>query len=145
MQKTTQIRARDGNSSLYLRYLVVSEYQFDRWIRSIPVNVKRLFDLNSRVAIVTGASKGLGYQMAQGLAEAGADLVLCARKLPRCQQAADDISLLGVKILALACDATNPANIQAVVDKAFAGSCLNPYLINNAGTSWGRSGGGDET
>ncbi len=101
------------------------------------MNVKQLFDLNGRVAIVTGASKGLGYQMAQGLAEAGADLVLCARKLPGCQQAADQLKLLGVKTLALACDVKSPADIQAVVDKALAEFGRIDILINNAGTSWG--------
>jgi gluconate 5-dehydrogenase len=101
------------------------------------MNVKQLFDLNSQVAIVTGASTGLGYQMSQGLAEAGAHVVLCARKLPRCQQAADKLKLLGVKTLALACDVKNPADIQAVVDKTVAEFGRIDILINNAGTSWG--------
>ena len=51
--------------------------------RDSTVNVKQLFDLTGRVAIVTGGSIGLGRQMAAGLAEMGADLVLCARKKER--------------------------------------------------------------
>src|SRR2546421_3458504 len=83
------------------------------------VNVKQLFDLTGRVAIVTGGSIGLGRQIAEGLAEMGANLVLCARKQERCQQAAEEFQQLGVQTLALGCDVKNPADIQAVVDAAF--------------------------
>ena len=101
------------------------------------MNVKQLFDLTGRVAIVTGGSIGLGRQMAEGLAEVGANLVLCARKKERCQQAAEDLQKLGVKILALACDVKNPADIQQVVDATMAQFGRIDILINNAGTSWG--------
>jgi NAD(P)-dependent dehydrogenase (short-subunit alcohol dehydrogenase family) len=47
-----------------------------------------LFDLSGRVAIVTGGGTGIGRQMADGLAEMGADLVLCSRHLERCERAA---------------------------------------------------------
>jgi NAD(P)-dependent dehydrogenase (short-subunit alcohol dehydrogenase family) len=101
------------------------------------MNVKQLFDLTGRVAIVTGGSIGLGRQMAQGLAEMGANVVLCARKKERCQQAAEDLQKLGVKTLALACDVRNPADIQQVVDATMAQFSRIDILINNAGTSWG--------
>jgi NAD(P)-dependent dehydrogenase (short-subunit alcohol dehydrogenase family) len=101
------------------------------------MNVKQLFDLTGRVAIVTGGSIGLGRQMAEGLAEMGANLVLCARKKERCQQAAEDLQKLGVKTLALACDVKNPADIQQVVDATMAQFGRIDILINNAGTSWG--------
>ena len=101
------------------------------------MNVKQLFDLTGRVAIVTGGSIGLGRQMAEGLAEMGATLVLCARKKERCQQAAEDLQKLGVKTLALACDVKNPADIHQVVDATMAQFGRIDILINNAGTSWG--------
>jgi NAD(P)-dependent dehydrogenase (short-subunit alcohol dehydrogenase family) len=101
------------------------------------MNVKQLFDLTGRVAIVTGGSIGLGRQMAEGLAEMGANLVLCARKKERCQQAAEDLQKLGVKTLALACDVKNPADIRQVVDATMAQFGRIDILINNAGTSWG--------
>jgi NAD(P)-dependent dehydrogenase (short-subunit alcohol dehydrogenase family) len=101
------------------------------------MNVKQLFDLTGRVAIVTGGSIGLGRQMAQGLAEMGANVVLCARKKERCQQAAEDLQKLGVKTLALACDVKNPADIHQVVDATMAQFGRIDILINNAGTSWG--------
>jgi len=101
------------------------------------MNVKQLFDLTGRVAIVTGGSIGLGRQMAEGLAEMGANLVLFARKKERCQQASEDLQKLGVKTLALACDVKNPADIRQVVDATMAQFGRIDILINNAGTSWG--------
>ncbi len=80
------------------------------------MNVKKLFDLSGRVAIVTGGSVGLGRQMAEGLAEMGANLVLCARKKERCLQAAEELKSLGVEVLALGCDVKDPASIEAVAD-----------------------------
>jgi NAD(P)-dependent dehydrogenase (short-subunit alcohol dehydrogenase family) len=101
------------------------------------MNVKKLFDLTGRVAIITGGSIGLGRQMAEGLAEMGANLVLCARKKERCEQAAGELQKLGVKTLALGCDVKNPLSIQAVVDAAVDEFGRIDVLINNAGTSWG--------
>jgi len=101
------------------------------------VNVKKLFDLTGRVAIVTGGSIGLGRQMAEGLAEMGANLVLCARKKERCEQAAEELKQLGVKTLALGCDVKNPEQVREVVAATVSQFARLDILINNAGTSWG--------
>lgn len=101
------------------------------------MNTKKLFDLSGRVAIVTGGSIGLGRQMAESLAESGANLVLCARKKERCEQAAEELKQLGVRTLALGCDVKNPDQIRAVVEGAIAQFGHVDILINNAGTSWG--------
>jgi NAD(P)-dependent dehydrogenase (short-subunit alcohol dehydrogenase family) len=101
------------------------------------VSVKQLFDLSGRVAIVTGGSVGLGYQMAQGLGEMGANVVLCARKKERCEQAAGELRQLGVKTLALACDVKNPEQILNVVQGTISEFGRIDILVNNAGTSWG--------
>src|SRR5271169_2294106 len=101
------------------------------------MNVRQLFDLTGRVAIITGGSIGLGRQMAEGLAEMGANLVLCARKKERCQQAAEELQKLGVQVLALACDVKDPASIRAVADAAAKHFGRIDILVNNAGTSWG--------
>ncbi len=100
-------------------------------------NVKQLFDLTGRLAIVTGGSVGLGRQMAEGLAEMGANLVLCARKSERCERAAADLRVFGVKTLALECDVTDPSKVRNVVDSALSEFGRIDILINNAGTSWG--------
>src|SRR5579864_6698024 len=100
-------------------------------------SVKDLFNLTGRVAIVTGGSIGLGRQIAEGLAEMGANLVLCARKKERCEQAAQELQQLGVKSLALGCDVKNPADVQKMADDVVAQFSRIDILINNAGTSWG--------
>jgi NAD(P)-dependent dehydrogenase (short-subunit alcohol dehydrogenase family) len=105
--------------------------------RDSSVNVRRLFDLSGRVAIVTGGSIGLGRQMAEGLAEMGANLVLCARKEERCHQAAEELQQLGIKAIALACDVKSPASIQEMVDATLSQFGRIDVLINNAGISWG--------
>ena len=96
-----------------------------------------LFDLSGRVAIVTGGGTGIGRQMADGLAESGADVVVCARKPERCEQAAEELRTLGVRALGLRCDVRDPAEIAAVVDRTLAELGRIDVLVNNAGTSWG--------
>jgi NAD(P)-dependent dehydrogenase (short-subunit alcohol dehydrogenase family) len=101
------------------------------------VSVRDLFDLSGKVAIVTGGGSGIGRQMAEGLAEAGADLLLCARKAERCEQAAAELEGLGVRALGLGCDVRNPDQIQAVVSRAVDELGSVDVLVNNAGTVWG--------
>jgi NAD(P)-dependent dehydrogenase (short-subunit alcohol dehydrogenase family) len=101
------------------------------------MNSRQLFDLAGRVAIVTGGSVGLGRQMAEGLAEMGAHLVLCARKQERCQKTAEELQRLGVQVLALGCDVKDPASISEVVNATMKHFGRVDILINNAGTSWG--------
>src|SRR5258708_33579123 len=105
--------------------------------RDSTVNVKQLFDLTGRVAIVPGGSIGLGRQMADGLAEMGANPVLCARKKERCDQAAEELQQLGVKAIALGCDVKNPDSIQEMVEATLSQFGRIDVLINNAGISWG--------
>src|SRR5262249_13899553 len=100
-------------------------------------NVKQLFDLSGRVALITGGSIGLGRQMAEGLAEVGAHVALGARKKERCGQAARELEKLGVRALALACDVKDPASVQQAVDTTVAQLGRLDILINNAGISWG--------
>ena len=101
------------------------------------MNIQQLFDLRGRVAIITGGSVGLGRQMAEGLAEAGANLVLCARKKERCEQAAAELRRLNVETLAAGCDVKNPEQVRDVVEQTMSRFGRIDILINNAGTSWG--------
>jgi NAD(P)-dependent dehydrogenase (short-subunit alcohol dehydrogenase family) len=101
------------------------------------VKPSELFDLSGKVAIVTGGGTGIGRQMAQALAEAGADVVLCARKPERCEQAAEELRGLGVRALGLRCDVRDAAEVQAVVDRTRSELGRIDVLVNNAGTSWG--------
>lgn len=101
------------------------------------LSAKQLFDLTGRVAIITGGSIGLGRQMAEGLSEMGADVVLCARKKDRCEQAAEELQHLGIRAIALGCDVKNPVSIQEVVGATLSQFGRIDILINNAGISWG--------
>ncbi len=101
------------------------------------MKVQELFDLTGKVAVVTGGGSGLGRQMAEALAEAGAELVLCARRADRCEQAAVELAELGVRALGLGCDLREPAAIDAVVRRTVDEFGRIDILVNNAGTSWG--------
>jgi NAD(P)-dependent dehydrogenase (short-subunit alcohol dehydrogenase family) len=98
-----------------------------------------LFDLSGKVVIVTGGGSGIGWQMAEGLAEMGADVVLCARHLDRCEAAADELRALGVRALALRCDVRDPTEVEAVVDRTRSELGRIDVLVNNSGTVWGAS------
>jgi gluconate 5-dehydrogenase len=93
--------------------------------------------LNNKVAIVTGGGRGIGLKMAEGLAEVGANIVLCSRKVENCQKAVQDLAKLGVKTLAMACDVKSPSGIQNVVDKALEEFGRLDILVNNSGVTWG--------
>jgi gluconate 5-dehydrogenase len=97
----------------------------------------QLFDLSGRVALVTGGSIGLGRQMAEGLAEMGANLCLCARQIERCQQAAEELATLGTRTLALSCNVKDPAEVREAVTKTLESFGRIDILVNNAGVSWG--------
>jgi NAD(P)-dependent dehydrogenase (short-subunit alcohol dehydrogenase family) len=96
-----------------------------------------LFDLTGKVAIVTGGGSGIGRQMAEGLAEMGADLVLCARHLDRCEAAAAELSELGVRAVGMRCDVRDPAEVEAVVERTRHELGRIDVLVNNSGTAWG--------
>ena len=96
-----------------------------------------LFDLSGRVAIVTGGGRGIGRQMAEALAEMGADVVVCSRKLDRCEAAAAELSELGVRALAMACDARETDQVAAVVERTVRELGRLDVLVNNAGATWG--------
>jgi len=103
------------------------------------VHVRDLFDLSGKVAIVTGGATGLGRQMANGLAELGADVVVCARRAELCEEAAAELRGLGVRSLGLGCDVRDEEQVQAVVARAVHELGRVDILVNNAGTSWGAS------
>jgi len=95
-----------------------------------------LFDLTGRVAIVTGGSRGLGEEMAEGLAEAGASLMLCARREQWLTPTLDAFTARGWQADGMICDVSSADQVQAVVDKTLARFGRIDILINNAGISW---------
>ena len=101
------------------------------------MKTSELFDLSGKVAIVTGGGSGIGRQMAEGLAEMGADLVLCSRHVDRCEQAASELRELGVHALGLQADVRNQSEIEAVVERTRRELGRIDVLVNNSGTVWG--------
>ncbi|WP_339262737.1 SDR family oxidoreductase [Lysinibacillus sp. FSL K6-3209] len=101
------------------------------------MTVLDLFSLQGKTAIVTGGGRGLGAQIAQGFAEAGANVVLCSRKVEACEEIASQLAQLGVQTLALACDVTKPEEIAHVVSKTLETFGKIDILVNNSGASWG--------
>lgn len=98
--------------------------------------MKANFQLDGKMALVTGAGRGIGRTLAEGLAHAGADVVLAARTKEEVQKAAEEIAAkTGRKTVALVCDVTNQASVQGTVDSALKEFGKIDILINNAGTS----------
>ncbi len=101
------------------------------------MTVNELFSLKGKVAIVTGASRGLGEEMAKGLAESGASLFLCSRKVEACERVAAEIERLGAKAYARRCDVTSLVEVEGVVKEVEKEWGRIDILINNAGQTWG--------
>ncbi len=103
----------------------------------MTTHITKLFDLSGRVAIVTGGSCGLGKEMAEGLAEAGASLMICARRDEWLTPTVNEFRELGFKCEGLLCDVSDPAQVQHVVDRTIETYGQIDILVNNAGISWG--------
>jgi NAD(P)-dependent dehydrogenase (short-subunit alcohol dehydrogenase family) len=97
------------------------------------MSIMERFSLRGRVAVVTGASAGLGVAFAAGLAEAGADLALGVRRADRLAGTARLVTDAGQRAVAVATDVANPADCQALVDAAMDTFGRVDVLVNNAG------------
>ena len=91
------------------------------------------FRLDGKVAIVTGASSGLGVAFARGLAEAGADIVIGARRKDRLEETRALVEETGRRCVAVVTDVTKPEDCQALVEAAVTELGAVDILINNAG------------
>lgn len=101
--------------------------------------LQRLFDLSGKVAIVTGASKGLGRSMAKALAEAGADLVLASRNMPLLEELAKMIEGYGRKAFPIQCDVGDHDDVQKMISAAGLEMKRIDILVNNAGLGMDKS------
>lgn len=100
------------------------------------MSVKRLMDLSGRKAIVTGGSRGLGFQIAEALCEMGAEVIIAARKQAELDEAVARLRDAGGNASALTCDMTQPEAVREFAQRALErlGHC--DILVNNAGTAW---------
>lgn len=100
--------------------------------------LKEVFDLSGKVALVTGGSRGLGKEMAEGLAEAGASLMLLARRAEWLTPTVEEFRKRGFRCEGTLCDVSSEADVQAAVDKTLAAFGQIDILVNNAGITWGQ-------
>ena len=99
--------------------------------------IQKLFDLSGQVALVTGGSRGLGLQIAESLGEAGAKVMLTSRKAADLEEAAADLAAKGIDARWVAADASDPAQVQHVVQETLQRLGPIDILVNNAGATWG--------
>lgn len=101
------------------------------------MNAIDLFRLDGKVAVVTGGGRGIGRFIANGLAEAGADIVIASRKIENCRKAAEQIDSQGRRTLAVSCDLEQPEQIDRLVERSLEHFGRIDILVNNAGLTWG--------
>ena len=101
------------------------------------MHVRDLFDLTGKVAVVTGGSRGLGFQMASALAEAGAALAITARKADELERAAAQLRASGYRVLAVPCDVSRSEQTDPAVARMLEEFGRIDILVNNAGATWG--------
>lgn len=94
-----------------------------------------LFDFTGKVALVTGGSRGLGYQMVKALAERGADVIIASRKLENCEEVAEECRALGRKAWAISAHVGRWDDCDRLIEEAYAAAGKLDILINNAGMS----------
>jgi NAD(P)-dependent dehydrogenase (short-subunit alcohol dehydrogenase family) len=101
------------------------------------MSVKNLFDLSGKVAMVTGGSRGLGLDMATGLGEAGATVVVTARREQWLATADAELRAKGISCAAIECDVSDPGQVNTTVKATIERFGRLDVLVNNAGISWG--------
>lgn len=99
--------------------------------------VKELFDLTGRTAIVTGGSRGIGKEMAEALAEAGANLMLCARRAEWLEETVNEFRDRGFNVDGTVADVAKQEEVEAMVTATVSRFGSVEILVNNAGVSWG--------
>jgi len=104
---------------------------------SARTNALDLFRLDGKTAIVTGGGRGLGQYMAEALSDAGANVVLCSRKREALDEVKAEIEGRGGKALALACDVTDPEDVNKTVSETEEAFGTVDILVNNSGATWG--------
>jgi NAD(P)-dependent dehydrogenase (short-subunit alcohol dehydrogenase family) len=101
------------------------------------MSIKELFQLDGRVALVTGGSRGLGLQMAEALGEMGCKVMISARKADELAQAEAQLRAKGIEVKAVVSDLQKLDRIPSLVDEVLSAHGRVDILVNNAGATWG--------
>lgn len=96
----------------------------------------RLFDLTGKRALVTGSTQGIGYGLARGLGEAGAELVINGRDIEKLTEAAANLRALGLTVHELSFDVTDQDDVQSAINEFESQTGDIDILVNNAGTQF---------
>ena len=99
--------------------------------------IQQLFNLEGRKALITGGSRGLGLQMAHALGEAGAKVMLSARKAGELEEAVADLQAAGIDARWVAADCAKEDDIRRLADETLSRMGDIDILVNNAGATWG--------
>ena len=97
--------------------------------------MSKLFDLTSKVAVIVGASSGIGVQVAKALANEGANVAILARRYDKLKEVAKEIETLGVKALPVKCDVTSEEEVKNAVNSIIKEYGKIDILFNNAGVA----------
>ena len=103
----------------------------------MSTNIRQLFDLSGKTALVTGGSRGLGLQIAEALGEAGARVLLTSRKAGDLEESAAHLKAKDIEAIWIAADLSQPSEIVRVTQDAMARLGQVDILVNNAGATWG--------
>ena len=96
---------------------------------------KHIIDLSGKVALITGGSRGLGREIALGMAAAGADIIIASRKLEACEAVCAEVEALGRQALPVAVNISHWDQCDALIEAAYARFGRVDILVNNAGKS----------
>lgn len=97
--------------------------------------IDQLFSLEAKVALVTGSTHGIGYELAKGIAQAGATVVLNGRDLGRLAEAVDELRALGLKVHGVGFDVTSEQEVQRGIQEITTSVGEIDILFNNAGST----------
>lgn len=100
-------------------------------------SIQQLFDLKGKTALITGGSRGLGLQLAQALGEAGARIMISARKADELEVAVADLQAAGIDARWIAADCAREEDIHRLADETMQRMGEVDILVNNAGAAWG--------
>jgi dehydrogenase/reductase SDR family member 4 len=126
---------RKGALFLGLSKLFRSNFILCLYIRIMNTRIKQFFDLTGKVAVVTGASKGIGESMARGLAEFGAKVVVSSRDQAAVDEVATELRADGLEAIGIACHVAKDSDRQKLIDQTIATWGRLDILVNNAGTN----------
>jgi len=101
------------------------------------MSVRKLLDLSGRAALITGASRGLGLQIAEALGEMGARVAITARKQAELDEAQRHLGAQGIEVMTIACDLQDLKAAQALPGQVLERWKRIDILVNNAGATWG--------